>query len=101
MEPYRHEDADGDVLTISERGGKPGTALVKARGGAEVNAADLPEIIRALHEACGLPPAVILERPDFAGLARDSAEWSPDADSLLRAPPDRRAVGRADGEQRL
>lgn len=70
MEPYRHEDSDGDVLSISEREGKPGTALVKARGGAEVSAADLPEIVRALHEACGLPSPLILSRPETASGVR-------------------------------
>jgi hypothetical protein len=64
VEPYVHEDVEGDRLIIAEREGKPGVALVKARGGAEVTALDLPVIVAKLYEACGLNLPVILDRPE-------------------------------------
>jgi hypothetical protein len=66
METYRHEDEEGDWLSIAPRDRKPATALIKSSGGAEVTPAELPVITAKLYEACGQPSPVILERPSVS-----------------------------------
>lgn len=63
MEPYRHEDADGDAMTISPGDGEALIVILKQLP-VRVGPPDIDGITRAMHEACGQQPPVILERPD-------------------------------------
>lgn len=80
MDIYRHEDEDGDWLTITDSGDRDDAALIRAaQGGTEVTRADLPVIVAKLYEACGLPSPVILELPEVGPesvvMARTVRAW--------------------------
>ena len=77
METFRHEDDEHDWLTVAERRG--GAALVRcAPGGVEVTPEKIPEITKALYEACGQQPPTVVDLPEV------TAEYRPMPGSMLK-----------------
>jgi hypothetical protein len=93
MEPYIYRRPNGDVLDIQGTGEVAVVTVQPIEGDDSativIPAGDLGKVFGALREACGLPPAVILDRPDFNGLSTERMDWSPDPNSLLRVSRDR------------
>jgi hypothetical protein len=83
MEPYTHEDDNGNTLTI-DCAGFFGEISVDAADG-RAFPEDLPKITRELYKAAGLPSPVILACPPIP----EDGEWQSDGNSLLRVSRDR------------
>jgi len=69
MEPYRYESETGATLRVDPAGHVAMVKVTGKNGGeawAPVDAIGIPAITRAMYQACGQAPPVILPRPDIS-----------------------------------
>ena len=83
MKPYKHEDDNGNEMTIDFGGFYAEVAVESADGPFRVFPESVSKIAGELYEACGLPVPVILERP----APREMLAAGPHGDEVVHVEP--------------